>query len=122
MTFSDVRVWAKEGFSCRWAKDVAFHNVRIDTEAGSALACRDVEGLEIDGFRTGAPHLEVPVIGLSQVKDVLLRGSDATRGTGTFVDLSGDTTRNVVLNGNDLYYAKQAMRVAKEAANEVRVQ
>lgn len=122
VTFSDVRVWAKEGFSCRWAKDVAFHNVRIDTEAGSALACRDVEGLEIDGFRTGAPHLEVPVIGLSQVKDVLLRGSYAARGTGTFVDLSGDTTRNVVLNGNDLYYAKQTMSVAKEAANEVRVQ
>jgi len=122
VTFSDVRVWAKQGFTCRWAKDVAFHNVRIDTEAGSALACRDMEGLEIDGFRTGAPHLEVTVIGLSQVRDVLLRGSYAARGTGTFVDLSGDTTRNVVLSGNDLRYARQAVNVAKEVGKEIVVQ
>jgi hypothetical protein len=81
-----------------------------------------MEGLEIDGFRTGAPHLEVPVIGLSQVRDVLLRGSYAARGTGTFVDLSGDTTRNVVLSGNDLRYARQAVNVAKEVGKEIVVQ
>jgi hypothetical protein len=122
ITFSDVRVWAKQGFSCRWANDVAFHNVRIDTEAGSALACRDMVGLEIDGFRTAAPHLDVPVIRLSQVQDVLLRGSYAARGTGTFVDLSGDSTRNVVLNGNDLGYARQAVNVGKEVGKEIVVQ
>jgi polygalacturonase len=122
VTFSDVRVSAKDGFSCRWAKDVAFHNVRIDTEEGSALTARDTEGLEIDGFRTGAPHLDVPVIGLSQVRDVMLRGSYAARGTGTFVDLSGDTTRNVVLSGNDLHYAKQAVNAANGLGQEIKVE
>ena len=109
ITFSNVRVWAKqEGLYCRYAKDVAFHNVQINAGAGSALVCRNVDGLEIDGFRTAEPHPEAPVIDLSYITDVFLRGSWAARGTGTFVDLSGDTTRNVVLNGNDLRYAKQA--------------
>jgi polygalacturonase len=122
VTFSDVRVWAKDGFSCRWAKDVAFHNVRIDTEEGSALTARDMEGLEIDGFRTGAPHLDVPVIGLSQVRDVMVRGSYAARGTGTFVDLNGDNTRNVILSGNDLHYAKQPVNAANGLGHEIRVE
>ena len=123
ITFSNVRVWAKqEGLYCRYAKDVAFHNVQINAGAGSALVCRNVDGLEIDGFRTAEPHPEAPVIDLSYITDVLLRGSWAARGTGTFVSVSGDTTRNVVLNGNDLRYAKQATTVAQEAAKEVRVQ
>jgi polygalacturonase len=123
VTFSNVRVWAKEeGFLCRFAKDVAFHNVQINTGAGSALVVRNVDGLEIDGFRTAEPHAEVPVIDLSSITDVFLRGSWAAPGTGTFVSVSGDSTRNVVLNGNDLRYAKQAVNVAKEAAKEVRVQ
>jgi len=107
---------------CRYAKDVAFHNVQIDTGAGSALVCRNVDGLEIDGFRTTEPHAEVPVIDLSYITDALLRGSWATRGTGIFVNVSGNSTRNVMLNGNDLRYAKQAVNVAKEAAQEVHVQ
>jgi len=123
MTFSNVRIWAKdEGFLCRYAKDVAFHNVQFNTGAGSALVARNTDGLEIDGFQTAEPHAEVPVIDLNSITDVLLRGSWAARGTGTFVNVSGDSTRNVVLNGNELRYAKQAVNVAKEAAKEVRVQ
>jgi polygalacturonase len=123
ITFSNVRVWAKEeGFYCRFAKDVAFHNVQINTEAGSALVVRDVDGLEIDGFRTAEPHPEAPVIDLNSITDAFLRGSWAAPGTGTFLNVSGESTRNVMLNGNDLRYAKQAVNVGKEAAQEVRVQ
>ena len=123
ITFSNVRVWAKqEGFYCRFAKDVAFHNAQINTGAGSALVCRNVDDLEIDGFRTTEPHAEAPVIDLNSITDVFLRNSWAAPGTGTFLNVSGDSTRNVVLNANDLRHAKQATSVAKEAAKEVRVQ
>ena len=101
---------------------MAFHNVQINTGAGSALVVRNVDGLEIDGFRTAEPHPEAPVINLSSVTDVFLRGSWAVPGTGTFLNVSGDSSRSVVLNGNDLHYAKQPTSVAKEAAGEVRVQ
>ena len=123
ITFSNVRVWAKqEGLYCRFAKDLAFHNVQINTGAGSALVGRNLDGVEIDGFRTAEPHPEAPVIDLSDVTDVFLRNSWAAPGTGTFLNVSGDSTRNVMLNGNDLRYAKQATSVAKEAAKEVRGQ
>jgi hypothetical protein len=123
MTFSNVRIWAKdEGFLCRYAKDVAFHNVQINTGTGSTLVGQNVDGLEVDGFRTTAPHPGVPVIDLSNITDVFLRGSWAAPGTDSFLNVSGDSTRNVVLNGNDLRYAKQAVNVAREAAKEVRVQ
>jgi hypothetical protein len=123
ITFNNVRLWAKqEGLYCRFAKDLAFHNVQINTEAGSALVVRNVDDLEIDGFRTAAPHPEAPVIDLTDITDAFLRGSWAAPGTGTFLNVSGNSTRNVVLNGNDLRYAKQATNVGKEAAQEVRMQ
>jgi hypothetical protein len=123
ITFSNVRLWAKEeGLYCRFAKDVAFHNVQVNTGAGSALVCRNVDDLEIDGFRTTEPHAETPVIDLNSITDVFLRGSWAAPGTDNFLKVSGDSTRNVVLNGNDLRYAKQAVNVGQEAAREVRQQ
>jgi hypothetical protein len=95
VTFNNVRIWAEdEGLLCRYAKDVAFRDVQIVSKAGSALVCRDVEGLEIEGLRTGAPHPDFPVVDLSDVKDVFLRGYQAPRGTTTFVSARGDSTRN----------------------------
>ena len=122
VTFSNVRVWAKEGFLGSWVKDLAFHDVQIETDKGPALVCRNVDGLEIDGLRMAAPHGEVPVIDLNQVKDVFLRASWAARGTGTFVKIGGSATRNVVLSGNNVTSARQPLAVGSEVAKEAVVE
>ena len=78
---------------------------------------------KIDGFRTAAPHPGVPVIDLStSIADVFLERFLGRSRHRSFLNVSGDSTRNVVLNGNDLRYAKQPVNVAQEAAKEVRVQ
>jgi polygalacturonase len=109
VSLSNVRVSAKQGFEARWAKDLAFHNVQIDTEKGPALLCRNVEGLEIDGFRSLRPHARVPVIALGDVQQGFLRGCWAARGTDVFLDAGGDKSRNIVLVGNELQSAKEAV-------------
>ena len=43
-------------------------------------------------------------------------------GIGTFLSVSDNSTRKVVLNGSGLRYARQAVNVGTEAAKEVRVQ
>lgn len=116
ISFSHLRVSASEGFLCSWAKDVAFHDVQVDTGKGPALTARNVEGLEFDGFRTAQPHPEAPVIDLNQVRDVFLRACWAARGAGAFVKISGPATANVVLSGNHLTYAKRAFELAPEVS------
>ena len=123
VTFDNVRISARdEGFLVRHAREVAFHHVQIDTGEGSALIAVDTEGLDLDGFGTGAPHSESPAVDLRDVKDVFLRGSWAPRGTDTFVRVGGESTRNVVLSGNQFRQARRGVNVAKEAAKEVQVQ
>jgi len=92
ISFSHLRVSASEGFLCSWAKDVAFHDVQVDTGKGPALTARDVDGLEFDGFRTARPHPEAPVIDLNQVRDVFLRACWAARGAGAFVKIGGPSS------------------------------
>ena len=99
VSFSHLRVSAKEGFLRSWAKDLAFHDVQVDTGKGPALTARNVEGLEFDGFRTAQPHPEAPVIDLNQVRDVFLRGCWAARGAGIFVKIGGPATHNASVSG-----------------------
>ena len=69
VSFSEVRVQAGKGFVCERAKDVEFHDVQIDTGQGPALSARDVDGLELKGFKTATPHPGIPPAELKNVRE-----------------------------------------------------
>jgi len=103
---SNAVLYTKKGLRCTDARDIEFHNVRIDTERGPALICKNTENLQISGFTTYEPHENIPVINLEQIKGAFIRGCRAVVGTGTFIKLGGTATKGVVLSGNDLSQAK----------------
>ncbi len=70
VSFSEVRIQAGKGFLCERAKDIEFHDVQIDTAQGPALTARDVDGLELKGFKTGTAHAGTPPIELKNVREV----------------------------------------------------
>jgi len=49
------------------------------------------------------------VIALGDVQQGFLRGCWAARGTDVFLDAGGDKSRNIVLVGNELQSAKEAV-------------
>jgi polygalacturonase len=109
ITFQNIRISAQEGFSCSRAKNLAFRDVEVDTERGPALIGRDIGGLEIAGFRSRRPHPDTAIIDLKDVRDVFLRGCWAAPETFAFLKVRGASSGNIVLNGNDLKYAKDAV-------------
>ncbi len=107
ISFSNVRIGAAKGFTVRNAKGIEFHDVQIDSDAGPALAGDNVEGLDLDGFRTTKPHAGAAVVDLNDARDVFVRECQTAPGTSTFLNVTGERSANVVLTGNNLRNAKQ---------------
>ncbi len=89
----------------------------------SALVLDEIQGLEIDGFQgRQAPSDRVvaeaegkAAIVLRQVEGAVVRGGTAAPGTGTFVEVQGPKSRDIVLAGNDVRRAKTPYRLSMGA-------
>lgn len=111
VTFSHINIEAEKGLSCKDAKNIAFRDVQINTKKGPALICEDTVRLEIEGFTTLWAHAEDAVVDLKNVSDAYIRGCRATPGTPTFVQVRGEKSRDILLQGNDLRQASSAFKM-----------
>lgn len=102
ISLNDVVFEAETGIVIKNAKDVEFHNVRVNTKIGSALQAEKVERLDIDGLGSAKPIADVPLIKLNNVQDVLLRNCWPFNGTKIFAMINGTETKNVMLSNNEL--------------------
>lgn len=119
ITLSDLRIDAKTGFVLQNVRSVRFDRVQIDTKTGPAISGAKLEAIEIDGLRTATPHAGVAVVDLTDVRDLWLRGARAPRGTETFLTVRGATSAAVVLLGNDLKLAREAVRFTDGADRRI---
>lgn len=110
VTFTNINIEAEKGLSCTDARAIVFRDVHINTKKGPAFLCENTAGLEIEGCTTLTPHKEDAVVDLKNVSDVYLHGCRATGGTATFLQLRGERTQAVLLQGNDLRQASTAFK------------
>ncbi|MBN2133886.1 MAG: glycoside hydrolase family 28 protein [Sedimentisphaerales bacterium] len=111
VTFSHINIDAEKGFSCKDARDISFHDIRIDTQRGPALICENVANLELEGFQTRTPHADAPVVDLRNVSGAYIHGCRAAPGTETFFRLRGEKCRDLFVQANDLRRAASAFSV-----------
>ena len=109
VTFSNLSIDAQTGFSCSNARHLAFRDVRIDTKKGPALLCEKVEGLEIDGLRTLTRQEGSALVDLKDVTGAYIHGCRTT--PGTFLQLRGQGTRDIVLQANEFGKAAAAVKM-----------
>jgi len=110
VTFSNVSIDAEKGLSCKDARNIAFRDVQINTRKGPALICEDTAGLEIEGCTTLSPHTGDAVVDLKNVSEAFIHGCRAVPGTGTFLQLKGEGSRGILLQGNDFRQASSAFK------------
>jgi polygalacturonase len=120
ISLTDVVFEAENGIVLKKAKDIAFHNVRINTKTGSALVADHVQQLKLDGISTNIPLANVPVIRLTDVQDVLLRNCWPVAGTGTFVQVKGAANKNIIIRDNEWSNATRPVDIATEAKEAVK--
>jgi len=113
ITFNDINIEAKTGFTIKQASRIEFHNVEINTESGPSISAENVKRLEIDGVKTFRPLPSIPVIHLKDVEDAFVYDSFPAAGTGVFLKVSGAKTKGISLNGNN--FKNAATPLVKDA-------
>jgi hypothetical protein len=98
---------------CRYVDDLKLRNVQMTWESpekpewGSAIRCRNVRNLEIDGF-VGRQALgsEAPAIWLRDTRNAFIRNCRAPEGTSDFLKLD-QGSEHVTLMSNELSGARK---------------
>jgi polygalacturonase len=102
LRFTDISATGKVGFLCDHADGVELHNVHVSVTSGSAFVFDKVHHLVLDDVTSGSPVMDAPVIRLANSDSIWLRNSQATAGTGTFLQVDGPKPAFLRLTDNDL--------------------
>jgi polygalacturonase len=119
VSFHNVRISAKTGFTLQDAADIRFAGVQIDAQSGPALKAERVSGIEIDGWRSTAAPKDGALLDCKDVTGLWIRDARAPVDTSTFLTLRGAASRKVVLRQNDLREARIPVAAVDGASLEV---
>jgi len=121
ITFNDINIDAKTGFTINSSDKIEFHNVQVNTEMGPSLMASSVNNLTIDGLKSYKPHSNAPVIDLKNVSDLFLYNAFPIAGTSTYLKLSGAGTKNITLGNNNFRNIKNAIAKEKDVSEAIDV-
>ncbi len=121
ISFTDVNIEAKDGFTIKTAKNIRFHNVQISTEMGSSIEAEEVKYLEIDGVTTLTPHANTPVIELKNVEDAFIHSAFPFSGTDVYLKVIGEKSKLITIQGNNFRHVKNPVVKGKEVQEKLTV-
>ena len=100
-------------------------NVRWDSTADgawrSAIACQNVTGLEMLGFRGRNFNEKYPAIELTNVSNAYIHNCNPQNGTGTFVGIKGENNEKIVIDDNNTINVKEKIKLSSEVNKDVLV-
>lgn len=120
VTFNDINLEAKTGFSISNANLIEFHNVTVNTEIGASLKALSVNQLIVDGFKSYKPNMAA-VIDLKNVCDAFIYNAFPVSATATYLKLSGQATKNISLGNNNFGKIKGAVKKEGDVTENVNV-
>jgi hypothetical protein len=105
------------GIYLRHVKGLSFEDVTLETAAPDlrpALAGEDVEDLELSNFRAGGTG-PAALLRLRDSRQVYLHGCRPLGDTALFLSVEGPSSREILLQANDLHRVAQAYTLAEGA-------
>jgi len=106
LRITDMTASTELGFLCDSVEGLELQNVEVNAGKGPAFDISNCRDMELRGIKTTKPRADKPVVKMDNVRDVFVQGCRAFPGTGSFLELAGKTTGNILLVGNDLSAAK----------------
>lgn len=110
ITFNDINLDAKTGFTIQNANKIEFHNVTVNTELGAAIKAIKVNYLVLDGVKTFSPLANTATIDLTNVTDGFIYNAFPIRSESYYLRLSGAETKNVTLGSNNFRNLKNPVK------------
>lgn len=109
----DMEPMQRAGFFACNARRLRFHNVEITDHLGPALILSGAEDADISNCTTQTPN-PASVIYMKNVNNAFVHGCRAMAGTGSFFRIEGSSTQAIVLSGNHMMSAKEAVSLADD--------
>lgn len=100
ITFSNINIDGKEGFTVNTSTDVEFHDVKVNATVGSSFKISDSKNVIFDNVGSSTPIKNVPVIKLDNVSNVLINNNFPFNPTDIFIEADGKETKNIFLKNN----------------------
>ncbi|MCD0466955.1 glycoside hydrolase family 28 protein [Flavobacterium sp. ENC] len=100
ITFSNINMDAKEGFTVNTATEVEFHDVKINASVGSSFKISDSKNLILDNTGSSTPIKGVPVIKLDNVSNMMINNNFPFTATDIFMEADGKETKGIYLKNN----------------------
>lgn len=107
------------GLYARHADEISLNNVRFRLQSSDlrpAIICDDVTGLELTGFGADADPKSESLIRLENTRGAFISNSRPVGTVPVFVQVEGSESREIVLRGNMLNTAGQAVKTAGEVS------
>jgi polygalacturonase len=102
ITFSNINMDGKEGFTVSTATDVEFHDVKVNATVGSSFKISDSKNVILDNVGSSTAIKGVPVIKLDNVSNALINNNFPFNPTDIFIEADGKDTKNIFLKNNVL--------------------
>jgi len=122
LTIADIVADTVAGFVCDSVASLDLQNVQSNVDKGPAFDLRNCRNLELSGIKTTKPHAEDPVVRLENIEGAFIRGCSAFPGTGSFLEITGENTKGIVLIGNHLSVAQNSLVLKNGAQREAVVE
>jgi polygalacturonase len=115
LRITDVTASTEVGFLCDSVKGLELQNVEVNVVKGPAFDFSNSRDIELRGIKSTKPQADKPVVRMENVRDAFIQGCRAFPGTGSFLELAGKNTGNIILIGNDLSTAKNPFVLKDDA-------
>ena len=122
LRITDVTASTDVGFLCDNVEGLELQNVEVNAGKGSPFEISNCRDMELRGIKSTKPRADKPVVRMENVRDAFIQGCRAFPGTGTFLELAGKSSGNILLVGNDLSAAKNSFVLKEDAQKEAVVE
>lgn len=121
ISFNDINMEAKTGFSVSHASRIEFHNVQVNTTVGPSLKANEVRDLTVNGLKTYTPHAGVPVVEFRNVSSAFIYNAFPANGTETYLKIIGEKSKDITLGNNNFRQVKTPVVTEGKVTEAVRV-
>jgi polygalacturonase len=98
VTLSNIHIQSATGLNIDRAKNINLNNVRIDASKGIPFVLSHIDNAILTNVSTGLPSASVPVISISDSKEIFIRGCFPLAGNKAFLHLQGENNDIILMN------------------------
>lgn len=114
ISFSNINMQAEEGFKVHTAKNIEFHNVKVDAEVGPSFDIENSEDIVLENLKSDKPLDQEPVLKLTNVSNVFLYNNFPLVPTNVFIEVGGENTSRIFMESNQFHNVKTSVKRSED--------